>query len=38
MASVQLSLLPFDNWEDAFFCGGEGDGKKISLTLAKMKS
>lgn len=38
MASVQLSLLPFNTWEDFFFCGGEGDGQEILLTLAKMSS
>lgn len=37
MASVQLFLLPFDTWEDVFYCGGEGDGEEI-LTMAKMRS
>ena len=38
MASVQLSLLPFDASEDIIFCRGEGDGEEILLTLAKMRS
>lgn len=37
-ASVQLSLLSFDTWEDIFFHGCEGDGEDILLTLSKTRS
>lgn len=28
MASMELSLLPFDTREDVFFCGGVSDGEE----------